>query len=53
MKIDKNFYTLKEMEEMKKKPKFTPLVKSEVNASQTYINNKFRKITTWIIKKKS
>ena len=53
MKIDKNFYTLKEMEEMKKKPKFTPLIKSELNTTQAFINNKFRKITTWIIKKKS
>jgi hypothetical protein len=52
MKIDKRFYTLKEMEELKKKPKFTPLVKNESISTSIKIDNKFRKESLWIIKKK-
>jgi hypothetical protein len=37
---------------MKKKPKFTPLVKSEVYTGKIIVDIKFRKNSKWIIKKR-
>lgn len=41
MKVDKKFYTLKEWEEIKNKPKFTPLIKRNPSLKDNWVYNRF------------